>query len=287
MSNNLMGYCVMYLNPGASASNIDVGPATHLSIFSGAVATDIVENGGNVDVAEGATVTFASNTFGNIGSDISKVTIHSNTTLSGIVLQGYPGWPISCMVYGGTVKDTEITADYMYVSDGYMSNVTISGGYRVQLVGSRLTVSDITFRSGYTYLEEGSFTNIHVSTWTLVSGDVHINGAECAGFLQLVSGTISNLNIDSTCTVLVNTDGIVSNVNIYTGGMVCSQGCTVNSVTIHENGQLTVLPSATVSNIVIKSNGELFVSSGASALNVISNTGGVISAHADAYITYA
>ena len=287
MSNNLMGYCVMYLNPGASASNIDVGPATHLSIFSGAVATDIVENGGNVDVAEGATVTFASNTFGNIGSDISKVTIHSNTTLSGIVLQGYPGWPISCMVYGGTVKDTEITADYMYVSDGYMSNVTISGGYRVQLVGSRLTVSDITFRSGYTYLEEGSFTNIHVSTWTLVSGDVHINGVECVGFLQLVSGTISNLNIDSTCTVLVNTDGIVSNANIYTGGMVCSQGCTVNSVTIHENGQLTVLPSATVSNIVIKSNGELFVSSGASALNVISNTGGVISAHADAYITYA
>lgn len=287
MSNNLMGYCTMYLNPGASASNIDVGPATHLSIFSGAIATDIVENGGNVDVAEGATVTFASNTFGNIGSDISTVTVHSNTTLSGAVLQGYPGWSVSCMIYGGTVKDTEITANYMYVSDGYMSNVTISGGYSVQLDGSRLTVSDITFRSGNTYLIGGSFTNIHISAWTLISGDVHINGVECAGFLQLLSGTVNNLNIDSTCTVLVNTNGIVSNVNIYTGYMICGQGCTVNSVTIHENGQLVVSPCAIVSNIVIESNGELFVSSGASALNVISNTGGVISAHADAYITYA
>lgn len=287
MSNNLMGYCAMYLNPGASASNIDVGPVTHLSIFSGAVATDIVENGGYVDVAEGATVTFASNTFGNIGSDISKVTIHSNTTLSGAVLQGSPGWPISCTVYGGTVKDTEITADYMYVSDGYMSNVTISGGYRVYLAGSGLVASDITFSSGNTYLVEGSFTNIHISTWTQVSGDVHINGVECAGFLQLVSGTVNNLNIDSAYTILINAGGIVSNVNIYTGGMVCSQGCTANSVTIYENGQLIVLPSATVSNIVIKSDGELFVSSGASALNVISNAGGVISAHADAYITYA
>ena len=284
MTNDIMGYCCMTLYPLASASNIVVGACTRLIVSSGATATDVVEDGGYVEIADGASVTFASHVIDHTTSNMSRITIHSNTTLSGADLIPTPGWPISCYMAGGTILDATLITDYAVLTSGYLSNVTFSGTpYRLILNDN--VASNVAILGGNTYLDEGSFTSVRIATWTMASENVHMDHVKCEGYLQLINGIVNGLDIDSACTVRI-TSSIVSNVNIYTGAMFCNPGCTIDSVTIYDQGELYIYSNVSVTNIVVSSNGILHVASDGSALNVTSNAGAIIEADEGAVVEF-
>ena len=66
-------YGSIYVSCGGMANNTTVNSYGSMYVFSGGTATAIVENGGYVDVADGANVTFTPNTL-SAGQSTSAVT---------------------------------------------------------------------------------------------------------------------------------------------------------------------------------------------------------------------
>ncbi|MBQ7404384.1 MAG: AIDA repeat-containing protein, partial [Lentisphaeria bacterium] len=68
----------MYIRSGGVANRTTVNSGGYIRISSGGTAKLIKENGGYVDVADGANVTFASNTISGLNL-YGAMTVHSNT----------------------------------------------------------------------------------------------------------------------------------------------------------------------------------------------------------------
>ena len=71
----------MFVSSGGTATQTTVNRYGSMFISSGGTALEIVENGGYVEVADGAEVTFLPNTISGVRS--LHVTVHSGTTVLG------------------------------------------------------------------------------------------------------------------------------------------------------------------------------------------------------------
>ena len=127
----------MLINPGGSANDITLNYGGYLSISSGAevrgivansgckvyvsaggTATEITENGGYVEVTNGATVSFLPNSFSDV-SALIYISIHSGTIANNTNLTG------SMFVYSGGIANTTTNGGTMSVSSGAVVNNTI------------------------------------------------------------------------------------------------------------------------------------------------------------------
>ncbi|MBO4303887.1 MAG: hypothetical protein J6A21_04825, partial [Lentisphaeria bacterium] len=110
---------VLEVYKGGLANNTTVNPQGDMYVYSGGTAT-VVENGGYVDVEEGANVTFTPNAFaGLVLSDWADATVHSGTT---------------------AVSPTVNPHGYLFVSSGgSATNVVENGGYVEVEEGANVT----------------------------------------------------------------------------------------------------------------------------------------------------
>ena len=107
LNNSLLGYVAggnIYVNSGAITSETTVNTYCDMYVSSGGIALQILENGGNVNIEKGATVTFVPHTV--ISQTITNgriMTIHSGTTANNTTINAGG----SMIVYsGGTACNT-------------------------------------------------------------------------------------------------------------------------------------------------------------------------------------
>ena len=96
------------IHSGTTANNTTVNGGGRLEVFSGGTAADVLENGGCVEIAEGAAVTFASNTIS--GLELAgSATVHSGTTVNSAMVNSGGGLEVFS---GGKLTGQMITGKH-------------------------------------------------------------------------------------------------------------------------------------------------------------------------------
>jgi len=152
----------MYVSSGATVTNVDVNAGGYMLIRSGATIEEVRENGGYVDILNGANVGFLSNTFSGLTLSDSA-TVHSMTKAVDIILEMNG---LLTVFSGGTVNSITLkTLGSMCVSSG-----------------GKLTGQIMLEDGAVTSVEEGSILDFDISE--LAPGSVaRVND------LSLVQGT--------------------------------------------------------------------------------------------------
>ena len=256
----------MIIDLGGVASNTTVSSGGSMIIDLG-VATEIVENGGYVDVREGANVTFASNTInGFVLSSGHSMTVHKNTIASNTTINS-GGW---MYIYsGGVASNTTVNygGSMRISSGGVANNTTLSGGS--MHISSGCDANRTTVDSGGTMTI--AFLGVANSTTVNSGGSIVINSGGVANNTTVNYGGSMTISSGGVATGIVENGGYVgfangTNVTFASNnicGVVLSRG---NSMTVHKN--------TIASNTTINSGGYMYIYSGGVASNTTVNSGG-------------
>ena len=161
----------------------------NLFVESGGTALLVVENGGYVEVENGATVTFLSGTIKGLTLSAASATVHSMTTANNVTLDVlgsmtlFSGGVASGTIVnkagnlkissGGVASGTTMTSGYVEVW-GVVSNTTVSGGaFHVSSGGTatgRLTFAE----QGSAYVNSGGIVDFNL-TKTYAGADALVN----------------------------------------------------------------------------------------------------------------
>ena len=186
----------MYIYSGGVANSTTVNEGGDMRIYSGGGATEIVENGGYVYVADGANVTFASNTINGFALSGGSMTIHSNTVANSITVNS-----------GGSM--------FIY-SGGVANSTTVNKGGDMYIYSGGLANSTTVNSSGYMYISSDGLAN---STTVNKGGDMYIYSGVAnsttvneGGYMYISSGGVHSgtLNIESGGVVYVYSGSIIS-----------------------------------------------------------------------------
>ena len=217
---------LLQLYSGASANGITAGSGGLVRVEKGATVTNLTENGGGFEFAEGfdmSGVNFLSNSFG--GQTLSGlVTVHSGTTATDITLDGNYCW-------------------FHLYEGGSAFNVTV-GGYFGAFIHSGAVISGLT---GLATIEEDAVV-------------YDLNGR--ASVLGTVSGgTVTGLNVFSggrAVSVAVNNSVTVSGgtlenavINSSAWGSAFGSGTTLNNLTIAEGGFFEIRSGVTADGVKV------------------------------------
>ena len=240
------------IHSGTTANSASVNAGGRLEVFSGGTATEVMENGGYVEILEGASVTFASNTIS--GLELAgSATVHSGTTATKTTVNA--GGKLE-VFSGGTVNGVTVNSGGMAeVSSGVISGAVVNAdGSLLIYDGTRIT-GHMTFKSGavvipfvgsildfdLTQTEAGSVALVNdlsilmeTPSYTLTVADTQAYGAYtlangAAKFNSTITvqntlgetlGTLTvgeTLTIDKTDYLLTNENGVLS-VTVSDGG---------------------------------------------------------------------
>ena len=251
----------IYIISGGVANNTTVNSSGRMSIYSGGTAQLIKENGGYVDVADGANVTFASNTIS--GVNITRMmTVHSNTVANSTTVNSWGSMYISS---GGVANSTTVNSrGNMYISSGGVANSTTvnSGGYMYIYSGGVANSSTVNSGGGM-YIFSGGVAN-----------STTVNSR---GFMSLHSNTVANsTTVNSRGFMYIYSEGFANSTTVNSGGyMYISSGGVANSTTVNSSGKLTVYDGAKVTSATLKNGGTMNYHGG-TAYNVDLLYGGVM-----------
>ena len=246
-----------------------------LNVSSGGTALNVRENGGIVNVAKGASVTFLSNTFSGLKLDIGSATIHSGTTAVAATITSKNA---SLLIFDGGVAENTVNSGQILVSSGGTANGTINSG--------RLTVSSGGTADGTTF-EGGDFRVMAGGT----ANSTTLNGSG-----MNVSGSADHVVVNVGGGLSVNAGGTATNI-IENGGYVSfAEGADVTfaSNTIYDLSLLgqrtstTVHSGTTVCNAFIGSGAgkTMIIYSGGKLTGKIIVSGGAITAKDGAIIDF-
>ena len=290
------------LSCGGTANSATVHSGGTLFVSSGGTATSIIENGGYVEVAEGATVTFQANTLNGLILDTRQsATVHSGTTANNTTVWKYGSLAVFS---GGTANSISVDSGYLSVAaGGTATNIVADASTRLYL-----TIASDTWVAGESAGSAFEFKNGKVSNHTvnghlfLVSGGTAYNANVEGGSLCVFSGgmandtinnaygnmfisgggTANNTTVDLRGFMCVYSGGTANNntvkggFNIYDkGNLVVSSGGTANNTTL-DGGCLTIASGGTVNNVNVSNSGNLTVSGGGLANRALINSGGYI-----------
>jgi len=218
----------MYVSDGGKADDVTVGHRAYLYVSSGGTATQILENGGCVNVDNGATVTFLPNSFGGYTYTFVSATIHSGNTGTNLSANEWG----KIYVIGGTAENTSVgSSGYLYVSSGGVANgatVKAYGGLEIH-DGGKLTGKMSFEGNAVVSAYEGSIIDFDISgvspnndpfvnNLSLVQGTptytLTVNGSEAAGNYKLAENAAG---FNKTITV-VNTSGVTLGTLTVDGG---------------------------------------------------------------------
>ena len=185
-------YGSLYVSSGGTANSTTVNFYGSMWVSSGGTATQIRENGGYIDVQEGANVTFASNTFSGLVLSRAAATIHSGTTANSNRVNEYGKLWVSS---GGVADNTAVAG----VSDDRVGRIyVLSGG-----VVNNTTV----YKNGELYVSSGGTAN---------STTVYEYG-----YLYVSSGGTANINtVNANCMIYVLFGGVANSATVYEQGWI-------------------------------------------------------------------
>jgi autotransporter passenger strand-loop-strand repeat protein len=237
-----------FISSGITSTGLTLNRYDWMYVSSGGVAIDIVENGGNATVAEGANVTFVPNAFSGAVLSECYATVHSGTTANSTAVCG------TCHI------DDQAEMHYSYgglnVFSGGIANDTIVDSYGSLNVFGGVVNGVIVNSSGSLNVNSGGgANNIIVNRW----GCFHVGSGGTVN-----STTINGpnyMNSDFACWGTIN-DTIINEGQLF----VCSGGI-ANSTTVNSYWGVRVESGGTVNNTLINSTGEVFISSGGRASN--------------------
>lgn len=233
----------MVVSSGGAANSAIVNYGGRMYLSSGGTATSIRENGGYVDVNDGAAVTFIPNTFSGLIYRYNSVTIHSgtianNTSIASAVMDVYNS---------GTANSTTVNlGGYLHVSSGGLTNNTNVNNFGVLHVSSG-----------------GSANN------NIVCGLIHSANSsdERRGYLCVSDGgTAVNTSIRGCGLMSVSSGGMANSTTIEGSRSV---GVTSSACLLVDRG--------TVENNIVNSYGSMYVSGGTANINTVNN-GGILRA---------
>ena len=295
--------CMYIYNRGtASAITVNVGGSVYVS--RGGSAHEIKENGGYVQVAEGAEVTFAANTIENVvlGSGDS-MTLHKGTVANSTVVNYFGRIYISS---GGVVNVATInssgamrvsnggSADIvtvnrwgsMYISSGgIVTSASVVGEYdevgRVEVYEGGSVDSVTVSSGGYLTVSSGG-TATHV-VWTPCEGRVYAEEGAHVEFVSRYTGVWYGSNhrllssagnmvevkvSHSYTSMYVMENGTVNSTYIIDHGVMYIHEDGIASATTVSNASMHISNGGVANSTVVKTNGELQISSGGIASNV-------------------
>ena len=269
---------ILRIDDGGMADATTVNSGGSLMISSGGTATDIIENGGFVDVGSGAKATFASNVFRN-SMLFGSVTLHSGTTAYNTRIAGdlfiYDGGVASGVAcahptrnlpydsYTVTVYSGGVLNDAEVVNSRCIVNVSSGGtANRVSLVYSGL--------SGYDY---DSYSGSPLcGTMTVRQGTANSTTVAQGGTMEIIGGTVTDTYIRGGTVMMEK-----SKIDVGTANN-----------TVIDGGIMKVGPSCALDGVRVNSGGSLLLNGTASAVNVVENGGFVsaINASSDTNISF-
>ena len=150
------------VSSGGSADLVTVEQGAEVEIFACGTATNIWENGGYVFVEPGASAKFVSNTFTGVTLDCTSATVHSGTTATDTVVDGF-----GCLVVlGGRAIDTDVKSygslsiDYGGTANGI---TTQNDAYIEVKNGGKLTGAMTIGTGAYITAEPGATFDFDIS----------------------------------------------------------------------------------------------------------------------------
>jgi len=231
-----------FISSGGLAINTTVGNGGHLIISSGGMAAGIIENGGYVEVADGADVSFRSNVIRNgTFSNFQYATIHSGTTASQIKVSS-----ASLSIFDGGLVNSATIGDIgqVLVSGGTANDVDLLGTKRPMASIVQYAPSCVIFSGG-----TANRTNVGVGGFMLSGGIANNTTVDEYGEFYVFDGGTANDTILLDGIPAFGTrgglrmmvyDGIANNTVVGSGGVmhVCSTAV-ASGITIHSGGSLT------------------------------------------------
>jgi autotransporter passenger strand-loop-strand repeat protein len=242
--------CNATVHSGTTATGVIVHKNGRLVIGSGGSALGIVEDGGYVEVAPGAQVSFAVNSFSDMDLVNSNCTVHSGTTATNIEVATEKTMYVFS---GGIARNLQVTNGTLVVSAGGMiCGLTVNKNKGnvfaydaiVNFDVSTDTPSETSFVNDLKLIQGTADYRITVSASNTKAGDyVLANGA--AGFDRTVTvksdtgstlGTLKNggtlksgdrtysLNVDADALTLTVTGGVVPATAVTVAGSFAGAG---------------------------------------------------------------
>ena len=216
----------MYIASGGVANSTTVNSGGSMRISAGGTATAIRENGGYVYVADGANVTFVSNTI--TGLNLSdRMTVHSNTVANSTTVNSRGSMYISS---GGIATAIRENGGYVYVADG--ANVTFAPNTITGLTLSRnsMTVHSNTVANSTTVNSSG---RMYISSGG-VANSTTVNGDFFGGYLYISSGGVANSTTVNGGGMFICSGGVANSTTLISGGsMYISSGGVANILFLH------------------------------------------------------
>ena len=241
-----------------TANDTTVNSYGKLYVVSGASALAIKENGGYVEVADGASATFAANSFSNLVLSNAYATVHSGTTANDTTVNSG-----RMDVYsGGSANSTTVNnGGLMQVYSGGTALaikenggcVEVADGANATFVANSLSGLVLSYGQSAT-LHSGTTAN---STTVNYGGNLYVSSG----------GTANDTVVNSHGYMYVSSGGTASDtvVNGH-GSLIVSSGGTANYTTVSWVGvKMTVLSGGTANDTVVNSHGYMYVSSGGTA----------------------
>ena len=278
---------VATIHSGTTATNTTVNPDGYLYVSSGGTATEVMENGGYVSVADGAEVTFTPNSFDNLTLDLGKnATVHSGTTATNITVD--PTGVI--FVFSGGTAQVKENGGYVDVKDGadvtFVKN-TFSGVFKdyPATIHSGTTATDTTLDSGANFFVYDGGSAIHTQiksagSLNLLSGGRADNTTINSGGRLFVSSGGTATVAEAEGTIVVYKGGFASGVTIYmTGRLYAFDGGTANQTTVTQDGYFCVSAGGQASGVTVDPLGSVYVASGCSADGIAAANGARVNFH--------
>ena len=259
----------MYVLGGGTATSITVNEQAGLYVSEGASALAVRENGGYVEVNDGATATFAANSFS--GLELSgRVTVHSGTTANANSMS----YGSVCIYSGGTANSTTMRDDgemfvnsagvvnstvvdsngEMYVSGGGVANhTTVHSNGELYVLAGGVANSVAVNKGGLIFVDMGGAA-LNVE-WTPGAGLVFADSAEVTfasdhqgvcfasdGAAFSSARTVGSATVSAGRSICVMNGGAVSSATVDPGGVFCVySGGTAGA--IRENGGFVAVAS--------------------------------------------
>ncbi|MBP5585047.1 MAG: AIDA repeat-containing protein, partial [Lentisphaeria bacterium] len=254
----------MEVNFGGKATGITVASSGSLYVGGGGIALEIRENGGMVDVYEGAKATFVPNSFSNLDLSSGRwATAHSGTTANSINISDKGRFNVFS---GGMVRNTVVSSDGLLAvqSGGRASNTVVSSGGDFEIFSGGMANSTTVSNGGKMEVNSG----VTASIVTVSSG----------GSLSVLEDAIANdvtIEKNGSLFVMGTVDGLTfapgagefyqplylnAQVNRLTLNSDCvlriiQEGVTVNAATIQDGGEL-ILQTGVANDVIIRGGGE-------------------------------
>jgi autotransporter passenger strand-loop-strand repeat protein len=208
----------LYVRKDASADGVTVNALGGLFVSAGGTATNVRENGGNVWMEDGVTVTFIKNAFSGIAVDQAKCTVHSGTTATDITINTNGDL---CVYDNGSAISATVNAEgeICVFSGGSMNSATVNrcGNLYVSAGG---TATQIVENGGWVEADPDATVTFVPNVLSGIVFDKSLDGA------TIHSGTTGiDLTFNKGNGLTVFSGGFVKNITLgYDIGLGVSSG---------------------------------------------------------------